>query len=116
MLLMKSKIGQAAFKERSALFSSRQRAAFILFDGRSTVAEILTAMAPIGVNHVDVDALRNHGFLEPVRGPVLQAFAASPTEGLEVDGIPVPTAQERFIDTKTLSSTARAKTTRGNSR
>lgn len=113
---MKSKIGQVAFKERSALFSSRQRAAFILFDGRATVAEVLAAMAPIGVNPVDVDVLRNHGFLEPVLGPVVQASAPSPTEGLGSVTTLLRPEQERYADTKTLPGKVRLKTSRSSLR
>jgi hypothetical protein len=70
MLFTKSKLGQAAFKERSALFSLRQRAAYILFDGRATVADVLEKMAPLGVTQQDVDEMCEHGLLEPAPEPL----------------------------------------------
>lgn len=66
MLLKKTKLGQAAFNQRSALFTSRQRAAFIVFDGLATVADTLGKMAPLGVTQQDVDEMCERGLLEPV--------------------------------------------------
>ena len=68
MILMKSKLGQAAFKERSVLFSPRQRAAFILFDGRVSVADVLGKLASLGVTQQDVDEMCEKGLLES--GPI----------------------------------------------
>lgn len=69
MKFTKTEAGQLAFKERSRLFSARQRAAFILFDGRKTVASILEATAILGLTQVDVDYLVGQGFLVPVEEP-----------------------------------------------
>lgn len=106
MLLMKSKLGQIAFKERSALFSSRQRAAFILFDGRATVADILLAMAPLGLDRFDVDVMCEHGFLEPAPGLASQAYDASSTQASYA---PVPLDPGRYLHAKPLATQVTAK-------
>ena len=63
MIYSKTDVGQQAFKERSPLFSSRQRSAFILFDGVKTVDEVLSAVAALGVTPADIYHLVEHGFL-----------------------------------------------------
>jgi hypothetical protein len=78
MLLIKSKFGQTAFKERSALFSSRQRAAFILFDGRATVADVLGKMAPLCVTQEDIDLMCEQGLLEPASKPAVTGSGPGP--------------------------------------
>ena len=63
MLLTKTNVGAAAFKDRSPHFSARQRSTFILVDGRKTVDELLAATAGIGVTQEDLDHLIELGFL-----------------------------------------------------
>lgn len=71
MKLTKTESGQSAFKERSPVFSSRQRAAFILFDGKKTVASILGATTALGLTQADIDYLMERGLLAPVQEPVV---------------------------------------------
>lgn len=66
MKLTKTEVGQKAFKERSPLFSARQRSAYILFDGQKTVDQVLAATAGMGLSSGDVDYLVEQGFLMPV--------------------------------------------------
>lgn len=68
MTLHKSLAGQAAFKARSPLFSTRQRSMFIFFDGKKTAAEVLAAASAIGCTQADVDYLLEQGFLESDAG------------------------------------------------
>ena len=63
MLLIKTESGQAAFKERSSRFSSRQRSAFILVDGKKTVDQLLSAASGLGVTQADLDYMIEQGFL-----------------------------------------------------
>ena len=49
MKYSKTEAGQQAFKQRSPLFSARQRSTFILFDGNKTLAQVLAAAAGMGV-------------------------------------------------------------------
>jgi len=43
MILLKTEIGQQVLKDRSVRLTPRQRSAFILFDGRRSVADVLAA-------------------------------------------------------------------------
>jgi hypothetical protein len=50
-------------KDRSVPLTPRQRSAFILFDGRRTLAEVLGATSGLGVTMPDVDRLVELGLL-----------------------------------------------------
>jgi hypothetical protein len=86
MKLYKTELGQAAFKERSPLFSSRQRLTFILFDGKKTVAEVLAQTSGMGMTQADVDYLIALGFL----APLTSAQASAPPPDLPAESSPVP--------------------------
>jgi hypothetical protein len=60
----KTEAGQLAFKERSALLSSRQRSAFILFDGIKSTQQVIAATAGLGITDLDVGHMVTHGFLK----------------------------------------------------
>ncbi len=62
----KSAEGQAAFNQRSVRFSTRQRAAFILFDGKRTVAEVLATTSGLRVTAEDLQYLIDAGFVTPL--------------------------------------------------
>jgi len=101
---MKTEKGQIAFNERSGLFSPRQRAAFILFDGRKPVADIVGTMAPLGLTEGDVSAMLECGFLaktapEAPPGPAKRGTAAP---ALRTD-------QERYLIAKPLATQITAK-------
>ncbi|ART52457.1 hypothetical protein CBP34_13480 [Acidovorax carolinensis] len=74
MLLIKTQAGQEAMKDRQGGLTSRQRTAFILFDGKRTTADVLAATAAMGITQDDVQAMLTQGLLEPAAG---QAAAAS---------------------------------------
>ena len=65
MRYIKTDTGQQAFKERSPLLSSRQRSAFILFDGVKPIEEVLKATTSLGIKAADVEYMLDQGFLEP---------------------------------------------------
>ena len=50
-------------KDRSVALSPRQRAAFILFDGKRTRDDVLAATAPVGVRDEHVEQLLELGLL-----------------------------------------------------
>ncbi len=81
MKYSKTEVGQQAFKARSALFSGRQRSAFILFDGVKSNAQVLAATAGLGITQDDIDHLVQQVFLvaapDAVAPPALPASAAS---------------------------------------
>lgn len=64
MQLIKTLSGQQAFKERQGI-TLRQRSAFILFDGKRSLAEVLAMTATMGITQQDVQAMLDQGLLEP---------------------------------------------------
>jgi hypothetical protein len=85
MLLIKTQAGQEALKDRQGGLTSRQRTAFILFDGKRTTADVLAATAAMGITQDDVQAMLAQGLLAPAAG---LAAAALPSFELsdEVSG------------------------------
>ena len=78
MILFKTEAGQRAIKDRSVTVTPRQRSAFILFDGKRTVDEVIAA--GLGVTREDVEQMMVLGLLVPAEGsvPVQAAVAPSP--------------------------------------
>lgn len=68
MVLVKTQAGQEALKDRRGSLSSRQRSAFILFDGKRTTGEILAATAGMGITQDDVQTMIVQGLLVPLSG------------------------------------------------
>lgn len=91
MRLIKTLAGQQALKERKGKLTLRQRSAFILFDGKRSVAEVLAATAPMGITPQDVQSMLDQGLLEPAPGsePPAQPPAAPPADSGRSD-------QERY--------------------
>ncbi|PQA77686.1 hypothetical protein [Rhodoferax sp. TS-BS-61-7] len=109
MKYIKTEAGQQAFKERSPLFSARQRSTFILFDGNKTLDHVLAATGGMGVTAEDVDHMVEQGFLAlvagsaAVPGPVASAEAVQQAE----DAAQPPsnrTPQERYADAKPIAT------------
>lgn len=63
MILVKTDTGQQVFKDRSVRLTPRQRSAFILFDGRRSVGEILASCE--GIAQGDIEQMIELGLLEP---------------------------------------------------
>ena len=106
--LMKTSLGQQAFKERSPALAGKLRSAFLMFDGQRTVSEVLHATQGLGVALADVQELLDARLLEPVSAA--DAGACAPP----VAGVPVPpapsaapsserTPQERYRDAYPLA-------------
>lgn len=64
MIFIKTAAGQQAFKERHGTLSLRQRSAFILFDGKRTLEQVLAATTALGVGWDDVRHMIDAGLLE----------------------------------------------------
>ena len=87
MILVKTPTGLQALKDRSVPLSPRQRSAFILFDGKRSVDEVLAN--GMGIAREDIDHMVALGLLEPVAGsapaeaakPVATATTAAPAPG-----------------------------------
>lgn len=65
MHFVKTSAGQQAFKERHADLSPRLRSAFLLFDGQRSLAQVLQAVAGMGVTQDEILALVEREWLAP---------------------------------------------------
>jgi len=75
MILFKTEAGQQALKDRSIPVTPRQRSAFILFDGKRSLDDVLGA--GLGVSREDVEQMMALGLLVPADGAVMPARAAA---------------------------------------
>ena len=75
MVFIKTQAGQEALKDRHGGLSSRQRSAFILFDGKRTLSEVLAATAAMGITQDDVQTMIAQGLLAPAGGASLPPAA-----------------------------------------
>ncbi|SCX42396.1 hypothetical protein [Variovorax sp. EL159] len=102
MILVKTEAGHQALKDRSVPLSPRQRSAFILFDGKRSVDDVLAA--GMGIAREDIDQMIALGVLEPVGGqPASPAAGDASTEGTKptAQAVPPPSGrskQQRYKD------------------
>ncbi len=102
MILVKTEAGHQALKDRSVPLSPRQRSAFILFDGKRSVDDVLAA--GMGVAREDIDQMIALGVLEPVGGQSTSPAAGeASTEGAKpaAQAVPPPSGrskQQRYKD------------------
>jgi hypothetical protein len=96
MIYTKTELGQAALHDRSKL-TPRQRSAFIMFDGKRSMEDIVKATTGLGVTAEDINHLISLGLLAPaaVQAPVAAAPAA-PVSAHNADGSPTLNAQEHY--------------------
>ena len=108
MTYKKTELGQSALQHRSVALSPRQRAAFIMFDGKRELSEVMNATAGLGVTPDDVSHLVSLGLLEanvpsPSPSPSMSTPAASSgpqfTAALShtADGLPTVSAQAQYL-------------------
>ncbi len=71
----KTEKGRQVLKDRSVALPSKQRMAFILFDGKKTLEEIVQATRGIGVTSADIETIIRLGLIELVQD---QPAAAEP--------------------------------------
>ncbi len=79
MILVKTTAGQQAFKDRSVPLTPRQRSAFILFDGKRSVEEVLAG--GMGIVREDVDQMVLLGLLEAAEDSKAAPAAPPPAAG-----------------------------------
>ena len=111
MIYLKTALGQTALQDRSLGLTPRQRSAFILFDGKRSVDDVLKATAGLGVTPEDVNFLVSLGLLgaqipkpSPEAGasaPVAVTITNAPTPqsatlAFNADGQPTLSAQARY--------------------
>jgi len=82
LIYQKTQAGHAAFKARSIELSARQRSAFLLFDGKRSLSDVLKATAGLGIKAPDIEDLVMKGWLAAAFLSAPTALdTASPTEG-----------------------------------
>jgi len=86
MILVKTEAGQQVLKDRSVPLLPRQRTAFILFDGKRSVDEVL---AGTGIAREEIDQLVTLGLLGPAAGSTAAVPAKAP-EAPAASQAPVP--------------------------
>jgi hypothetical protein len=101
MPIVKTEAGQQVLKDRSVPLSPRQRSAFILFDGRKSIDEVLKATAGMGVTRADIDHLLEQGLLADIRQP--EPIEAGSAAQAQQEGATAPTAQERYAQAYPLA-------------
>ncbi len=85
MYLAKTEAGQLAFKTRSVSLSPRQRSAFIIFDGKRTIDDVLVATAGLGLTRSDIDQMVELGLLaqlSEVAEPFVEVDTVRPLGGM----------------------------------
>lgn len=87
MILIKTETGHRVLKDRSVRLTPRQRSAFILFDGRRSVKEVIEA--GMGIVPEDIDQLVELGLLEQI---VSEVPAPSPAQADSPASHPAPGA------------------------
>ncbi|MBN9409667.1 MAG: hypothetical protein J0H69_11005 [Burkholderiales bacterium] len=97
MAYSKTEIGQRTFKDRSVPLTPRQRSAFILFDGRRSLSEVLEATSGLGVTPEDVIHMLEMGLLEGTpegtgtsRGPLTQPPPSTLSRPMPLESRPMP--------------------------
>ncbi|MDP9909976.1 hypothetical protein J2W27_002088 [Variovorax boronicumulans] len=95
MILVKTEAGQQVLKDRSVPLTPRQRSAFIQFDGKRSIDDVLAS--GLGIGREEVDQMVALGLLAPLAG---QPPAVAPA----VSAAPAPAApsgrsrQQRYKD------------------
>lgn len=99
MIYTKTELGQSAFQDRSIPMTPKQRSAFIMFDGKRTMEEVVNATAGLGVTAEDIGYLLIQGLVAPIPGqmpPAAAAPAPAPVSAHNADGTPTLSAQEHY--------------------
>jgi len=105
MILVKTEAGQQVLKDRSVPLSPRQRTAFILFDGKRSVDEVL---AGTGIAREEIDQLVALGLLGPAAGSSTAAVPAKAPEAPAASQAPVlPTPKPKPAEAAPSSGRSR---------
>lgn len=79
MILVKTQSGQQALKDRHGGLTPRQRSAFILFDGKRALEQVLADTATMGITVADVKSMVDQGLLELLEGSSGSTASLDPT-------------------------------------
>jgi hypothetical protein len=84
MILVKTEAGQQVFKDRSVRLTPRQRSAFILFDGKRSLDDVLAT--GMGIAQQDIEQMVELGLLERLGAAEtaeVGAAASAPSAGVQ---------------------------------
>lgn len=95
MIYTKTEAGQTAVQNRTVALTPRQRSAFIMFDGKRSLEDVVKATSGFGVTAEDINHLISLGLLAPlaVQPP---AEPAPEVSAHNADGSPTLNAQEHY--------------------
>ena len=102
MIYVKTESGQAALLRHSLELTPRQRSAFIMFDGKRSVWDVLKATEGMGITEDDVSHMMAQGLLAVVvntvqpLGAIPVNAAAAPAPVQSAPGAPGPVAQTHY--------------------
>ena len=102
MIYVKTESGQAALLRHSLELTPRQRSAFIMFDGKRSVWDVLKATEGMGITEDDVSHMMAQGLLAVVvntvqpLGAIPVNAAAAPAPVQSAPGAPGPVAQAHY--------------------
>jgi hypothetical protein len=94
MIYVKTELGQTALQNRALALTPRQRSAFIMFDGKRSLLDVLKATAGLGVTPEDIGHLVTLGLLAV--GQAEAAAPAAPVLAQNVDGSPTESAKAHY--------------------
>jgi hypothetical protein len=100
VIYIKTELGHTALHDRSLALSPRQRSAFILFDGKRSLDDVLKATSGLGVTPDDVGHLLSLGLLAAGA-----AAAPGPATGAPASAAPVAVVATAAQPQATLSQT-----------
>lgn len=96
MIYTKTELGQAALHDRSIL-TPRQRSAFIMFDGKRSMEDVVKATTGLGVTAEDISHLISLGLIAPAAAQAPAVAAPAPEVSAQnADGSPTLNAQEHY--------------------
>jgi hypothetical protein len=96
MIYTKTALGQSALHNRALALTPRQRSAFIMFDGKRSLEEVLKATSSLGVTTDDVDRLLALGLLAAGAASAPVAALAAPAAAPRAAGAPTLDAQAHY--------------------
>jgi hypothetical protein len=108
MILVKTEAGHQVLKDRSLRLTPRQRSAFILFDGKRSVNDVIDA--GVGVTQDDIDQLVQLGLLgHPDGAAAMDGPVEMPAEPLSFSVQPAPEASVSDLPIRGRSNQQRYK-------
>ena len=99
MIYVKTALGLATIKDRSAGLTPRQRSALIMFDGKRESSEVLQMTAGVGVVQGDLDHLVSLGLLASVGAVAIQVLSPEVPISLASPDVAVPSTKPNGMPT-----------------